>query len=86
MISSRLPRVSATVLLSGGVALLFASDVVLPAFVPAFPSGAVWLGQLLGAAWIAVGALSWLRRDAVIGGLHRCPVVVANVALYFISD
>jgi len=85
MTSSRLSRLSAAVLLLAGVALLFAPDVLLPAVVPEFPPAAVWLGQLLAAAWLAVAALNWLQRDAVLGGIYGRPVVLANVALYFIS-
>jgi hypothetical protein len=85
VISSLLSRVSAAVLLLAGVALLFAPDVLLPALVPGFPPVAAWLGQLLGAAWLAVAALNWLQRAAVLGGIYGRPVVLANVALYFIS-
>ena len=85
MISSLLSRTSATVLLLGGVALLFASDVLLPALLPGFPPAAAWLGQLLGAAWLGVAVLNWLQRAAVRGGIYGRPVVFANLALYFIS-
>ena len=85
MISSRLSRVSAVVLLLAGAALLFAPDVLLPAVVTDFPPAAAWLGQLLGAAWLGVAALNWLQRATVLGGIYGRPVVLANVALYFIS-
>jgi hypothetical protein len=85
VISSLLSRTSATVLLLGGVALLFASDVLLPALIPGFPPAAAWLGQLLGAAWLGVAVLNWLQRAAVLGGIYGRPVVFANLALYFIS-
>jgi hypothetical protein len=85
MISSLLSRVSAGVLLLGGIALLFASDVLLPALIPGFPPSAAWLGQLLGAAWLGVAALNWLQRAAVLGGIYSRPVVLANLALYVVS-
>lgn len=85
MISSLLSRISALVLLAGGLALLFAPDVLLPAMVPGFPPAAAWLGQLLAAAWLGVAALNWLQRTAVLGGIYGRPVVLANLALYFIS-
>jgi hypothetical protein len=72
-------------LLLGGITLLFAPDVVLPALASGFPPTAVWIGQLLGAAWIGVAALNWLQRGAVLGGIYGRPVVLANLALYFIS-
>jgi len=71
--------------LVGGLVLPFAPDAVLPAFVPGFPPAAVWLGQLLGAAWLAVAALNWLQRESILGGIYGRPVVLANVALYLIS-
>jgi hypothetical protein len=85
VISSLLSRVSAAVLLLGGAALLFAPDALLPALVPGFPPAAVWLGQLLGAAWLGVAALNWSQRAALLGGIYGRPVVLANLALYFIS-
>ena len=85
MISSRLSRLSAFVLLLGGLILLFASDAVLPALVPGFPPDAAWLGQLLAAAWLGIAALNWLQRSALLGGIYGRATVLANVATYFIS-
>jgi hypothetical protein len=85
MISSLVSRCSAALLLIGGVALLFAPDVVLPALVPAFPAAASWIGQLLAAAWLGVAALNWLQRRAILGGIHGRPIVFANLVLYFVS-
>src|SRR5919107_5264542 len=85
MISSLVSRVSAALLALAGLALLFASDVLLPAAVPGFPVAAAWVGQLLGAAWLGVAALNWLQRAAVLGGVYGRPVVLANLALYFVS-
>ena len=85
VISSALSRISALVLLLGGLALLFAPDVLLPALAPGFPPGAAWLGQLLAAAWLGVAALNWLQRAAVLGGIYGRPVVLANGALYLVS-
>ncbi|HET7620665.1 MAG TPA: hypothetical protein VFK39_02070 [Gemmatimonadaceae bacterium] len=72
-------------LLAGGVVLLFAPDAVLPRLSPGFPVSALWLGQLLGAAWLGVAALNWLGRGALLGGIYGRPTVFANTALYFIS-
>jgi hypothetical protein len=85
MISLRLSFLSATVLLLGGIALLFASDEMLPALIPGFPPAAAWIGQLLGAAWLGVAALNWLQRGARLGGIYGRPVVFANLLLYFVS-
>jgi hypothetical protein len=85
VISSLLSRVSAALLFSAGVALLFASDTLLPALVAGVPAEAAWLGQLLGAAWLGVATLNWLQRSAVLGGIYGRPVVFANLVLYFVS-
>jgi hypothetical protein len=85
VISSFISRISAAVLLFGGIALLFAPDAVLPALAPGFPAGAAWLGQLLAAAWLGVAALNWLQRSVILGGIYGRPVVLANCTLYFVS-
>ena len=86
MISGHISRASAVFLLLGGVALLFASDAILPRVISNFPATAAWLGQLLGSAWLAVAALNWLSRSALLGGIYGRPVVAANAALYFITS
>ncbi len=83
--SGLISRVNAIVLALAGVAMLFAPDAVLLQIVDGFPPAAFWLGQLLGAAWLGMAALSWLGRDAVLGGIYGRPVVMANFALHFIS-
>lgn len=85
MISSTLSRISAGVLLLGGLGLLFVSDALLPALIPGFPPSAAWLGQLLAAPWLGIAALNWLQRSALLGGIYGRPIVLANLALYFIS-
>jgi hypothetical protein len=85
VIATRISQASALVLLAGGVALLFASDAILPRLVPAFPPAGAWLGQLLAAAWLGVAALNWLSRSALLGGIYGRPVVACNAALYFVA-
>jgi hypothetical protein len=85
VISSLVSRVSAALLSLAGLVLLFASDVLLPALVPGLPPAAAWVGQLLAAAWLGVAALNWLQRSAVLGGIYGRPIVLANLALYFVS-
>jgi hypothetical protein len=85
VIASLITRSSAAVLLAGGLALLFASDALLPILVPGFPVTGAWLGQLLGAAWLGVAALNWLQRGARLGGIYGRPVVLANLVLYFVG-
>lgn len=85
MISSALSRISAAILLLGGIVLLFASDAALPALVPGFPSSGAWVGQLLAASWLGLAAMNWHSRSAVLGGIYGRGVVLANAATYFIS-
>ena len=72
-------------MLVGGLAMLFASDVILPRLVPGFPPAAAWLGQLLGAAWLGVSGLNWHHRSALLGGIYGRPVLTTNMLLYFVS-
>ncbi len=85
MISSAISRLSAAVLLLGGLALLFGADTILPALAPGVTRSAAWIGQLLGAAWLSVAALNWYSRTALLGGIYGRAVVFANVVLYFVS-
>lgn len=78
-------HVSAALLGLTGVALLFASDTLLPAVIPGFPPAGMWLGQLLAAAWLGVAALNWLQRAARLGGIYGRPTVLANLTLYLVS-
>lgn len=66
--------------------MLFAPDIILAALVPGLPRSGVWLGQLLGAAWLGIAALNWLQRRAVLGGIYGRPTVLANAILYFVGS
>jgi hypothetical protein len=83
--SSTISRASAALLALGGIALLFASDSIIPRVAPGVSADAAWLGQLIGAGWLALAALNWLGRNTILGGIYGRPVVVANAALYFIT-
>ena len=65
--------------------LLFAADDVLPRLVSGFPESGAWVGQLLAAALLALGATNWLSRSQLLGGIYGRPVVLANAAFYFIA-
>lgn len=77
---------SAVFLAICGIALLFASDAILPRLIPTFPDGGAWLGQAIAAGWLAAATLNWLSQSALLGGIYGRPVVVANAALYFITS
>lgn len=85
VISTLLSRMSAALLALGGLALLFASDVILPRLVPAFPVSGAWLGQLLAAAWLSLAALNWLSQTLLLGGIYSRSVVLANAVHYVIA-
>ena len=83
MRSTLVSRISAAVLLTGGLAFLFAPGAVLPRLIPDYPPTALWLGQLLGSAWLGVAALNWASRATILGGIYGRPIVLANLAIYF---
>jgi hypothetical protein len=85
LISTQVSRASAAVLLLGGIAFLFAPDVILPRLIPAFPVAGAWVGQLVAAAWLGVATLNWLSRSALLGGIYGRPVVLTNAVLYFVA-
>jgi hypothetical protein len=85
VISAFVSRASALWLGIAGFALLFAPDAVLPRLVAGYPSSGLWLGQLLGAAWLGLAALNWINRRLVLGGVFGRPIVLANAIHYFIS-
>lgn len=68
-----------------GLTFLFAPDAVLLRLIPDYPATGLWLGQLLGAAWLGVAALNWGTRATILGGIYGRPIVLANVAIYFIG-
>jgi hypothetical protein len=83
--STVISKISAGLLLLGGISFLFASDVILPAIAPEIPPASTWLGELIGAGWLALAALNWLSRASVLGGVYGRPVVISNLAAYFIT-
>ena len=85
MISSRISHASAFVLFVGGLAMLFAPDIVLGRLVPGFPPGSAWIGSLLGAAWLGMAALNWSHRTTLLGGIYGRPIVYPNFVLYVTS-
>ncbi len=85
MNSTLISRASASLLLVGGLGLLFAPDVILPRLITGYPEAGLWLGQLLGAAWLALAELNWLSRTSLLGGIYGRSVVLPNAAFYFIA-
>jgi hypothetical protein len=78
-------RASAVFLAVVGLALLFASDSIVPRLLPGSANGSEVIGQLLGGAWIGAAALNWLSKSALIGGIYNRAVVSANGLLYFVA-
>jgi len=85
VISTYVARISAGLLLVGGLSLLFASDTILPSLIPTFPVAGAWLGQLLGASWLGFAAFNWLNQSLLLGGIYARPVVMANAMFYLIA-
>ncbi len=85
MSSALLSRASAFILGVAGTLLLFAADLVLPQMIPGFPESGIWVGQLLGAAWLGFAALNWYSRTQLLGGIYGRPIVFANFVHWFVA-
>jgi hypothetical protein len=85
LISTVISRASASLLLVGGAALLFAPEASLAPFGVGLPVNAHWVAQLLGGAWLGAASLNWLQRSALLGGIYGRPIVSANLGIYFIG-
>jgi hypothetical protein len=50
------------------------------------PSGVpLWIIQLLGALYFAFAMMNWTARDSVMGGIYSRPVVIGNLAHFFMG-
>ena len=83
--SAILSRASAALLALGGLALLFASDRILPWLAPGMPPNAAWIGQLIAAGWAGIAFHNWIAREQRLGGIYGRPTVLLNLMLYMIS-
>ena len=83
--STAITTSSAVVLATGGIALLFGSDVLLAPLVHAPMADLTVLGQLVAGGWLAMAWLNWNQRHLVIGGIYGRPIVLANFTLYLVS-
>ena len=86
MISTRLLRTSALLLAMTGVILLFAADEILPWLAPGTPASAGWLGQVLGAALLALAWLDSLHQKSLLGGIYGRPILLPNVTFHLIAS
>ena len=80
-----LAGVSAVTLGVGGAAMLFAADEVMVGLGAPHPAAAV-VGQLLGGAWLAIAAATWITRGSPQGGICGRPIVLANTWVYAITS
>lgn len=77
--------ISAAFLAAIGIALTFAADDIIIAFV-AEPSEVLRItAQLLGATYFSFAILNWMAKGAIIGGIYNKPLVMANFAHFFIG-
>jgi hypothetical protein len=83
--SAAVSTISAIVLFLGGIAFLFAADVILPILASDIPPSATWVGELIAAGWLGMAAVNWLSRGLVIGGVYGRPVVIGNLVIYFVT-
>ena len=85
VISTTVSHASALLLFAGGLTWLFAPDAAFSSLGLAMPPQSAWAGQLLGAAWLGFGALNWVQRRAILGGVYGRPIVLSNLFHYFIG-
>lgn len=78
-------RASALFAVLAGLALLFAPEAVLGYLAPTLPTEALWLGQLLGAAWLGFASLNWHHRHRLLGGIYGRPIIAANALHWFVA-
>ncbi|HET6432699.1 hypothetical protein [Dyella sp.] len=83
--SAAITITSTLVLAIGGIALLFAPDVLLAPLAPGAVAALTVLGQLVAGGWLAMAWLNWNQRHLVIGGIYARPLVLGNFTLYLIS-
>lgn len=68
-----------------GLGLTFApSELLAYLGCPPHPA-AIWLGQLFGAALLALASLNWLQRYASVGGVLGRPVLLTNLVFVLVS-
>ena len=85
MSSSRtLLTATASVLLLGGLTMLFAPDLVAGLLVGRQATEG-WTVQLLGAAWCGAAAMNWMSRGSVIGGIYGRPLVASNLVHFLMA-
>ncbi len=84
-LSSAISRVSAVYLGAVGLALLFASDTLLPKMIAGLPPDAAWLGQLVAGAWLGAAVTNWNGRNNLLGGVYGRPLVNLNLMLYMVG-
>ena len=85
MLTTLLTRVVATLLSATGFTLLFAADKVIPRLVTGAVGSGAWVGQLLGAALIALAWLNWFNRHALLGGIYGRSTVMPNAIFFFVG-
>ncbi len=80
--TSSLVTLYAALLFAGGLALLFAPEEIGATVDPA--AGSVF-PQLLAAALLGFGVVSWTARRALLGGVYGRAVVAGNQAFAFVG-
>lgn len=86
MLSSHLSRASALLLSASGFSFVFAPREMLTLLAPGTPPTATWIGQLLGAALVALACLNWFNRYTLLGGIYARAVVLSNTMFYVVGS
>lgn len=74
---------SAIVLGAAGIAATFAPQELAAAL--RFPAAAALLIQLLGAVYFGFAMTNWMAKGSAIGGIYNRPLLVGNIAHWFIG-
>jgi hypothetical protein len=67
-----------------GIPCVFAPDIVLTRFAGGTSAGAEILVQLTGALYAGFGALNWMSKGSLMGGIYGRPVAIGNL-LHFVA-
>ena len=79
-----LMTLSALLLFALGVPCTFAPDVVLTRITGTTSASAELLVQLMGALYVGFGALNWMSKGSLMGGIYGRPVALGNL-LHFVA-
>ena len=76
---------SAIFLLSAGIFLTFAPDLMLNFLNLETNQTSLFLIQLIGALYFGFGMLNWMNKGRPIGGIYNRPVAISNLCHFMVA-